>query len=155
MTTGKITALTRWTFVGKVMSLLFNMLPGLGIVFLPRSKCFLISRLQSLSVVILEHRKIKVCHCFPYSPTVRSVVSDFLRPHGLWPARLLCPWRLSRQEHRRGLPHPPPGGLPDPGIEPRCLHCRWVLYCLSHQGSPGILEWGATPCPRGSSRLSP
>ena len=54
MTTGKTIALTRWTFVGKVMSLLFNMLPRLVITFLPRSKRILISRLQSPSAVILE-----------------------------------------------------------------------------------------------------
>ena len=59
MTTGKTTALTRWTFVGKVMSLLFNMLYRLVITFLPRSKRLLISRLQSPSAVILEPRKIK------------------------------------------------------------------------------------------------
>ena len=59
MTTGKTKGLTRWTFVGKVISLLFNMLSGLVITFLPRSKCFLISRLQSPSAVILEHKKIK------------------------------------------------------------------------------------------------
>ena len=59
MTTGKTIALTRWTFVGKVMSLLFNMLSRLVINFLPRSKCLLISWLQSPSVVILEPRKIK------------------------------------------------------------------------------------------------
>jgi len=52
MTTGKTIALTRWTFVGKVMSLLFNMLSGLVIAFLPRSKCLLISRLQPPSAVI-------------------------------------------------------------------------------------------------------
>ena len=57
--TGKTIALTRWTFVGKVMSLLFNMLSRLVITFLPKSKCFLISWLQSLSAVILEPRKIK------------------------------------------------------------------------------------------------
>ena len=57
MTTGKTTALTRRTFVGKVMSLLFNMLPRLVIAFLPRSKCLLISRLQSPSAVILEPKK--------------------------------------------------------------------------------------------------
>ena len=49
MTTGKTIALTRWTFVGKVMSLLFNMLSRLVVAFLPRSKCLLISRLQSPS----------------------------------------------------------------------------------------------------------
>ena len=54
MTTGKTIALTRWTFVGKVMSLLFNMLSRLVIAFLPRSKCLLISWLQSLSAMILE-----------------------------------------------------------------------------------------------------
>ena len=58
-TTGKTIALTRWTFVGKVMSLLFNMLPMLVITFLPRSKRLLISWLQSPSAVILEPRKIK------------------------------------------------------------------------------------------------
>ena len=60
MTTGKTIALTRWTFVGKVMSLLFNMLSRLGITFLPRSKRLLISWLQSPSAVILEPKKIKV-----------------------------------------------------------------------------------------------
>ena len=59
MTTGKTTALKRWTFVGKVMSLLFNMLSRLVIAFLPRSKCLLISWLKSPSAVILEPKKIK------------------------------------------------------------------------------------------------
>ena len=59
MTTGKTIALTRWTFVGKEMSLLFNMLSRLVITFLPRSKRLLISWLQSPSVVILEPKKIK------------------------------------------------------------------------------------------------
>ena len=54
MTTGKTIALTRWTFVGKVIALLFNMLSRLVITFLPKSKRLLISWLQSLSVVILE-----------------------------------------------------------------------------------------------------
>ena len=65
MTTRKIKALTRWTFVGKVMSLLFNMLSRLVVTFLPRSKHLLISWLQSPSAVILEPPKIKVYHCFP------------------------------------------------------------------------------------------
>ena len=67
MTTGKTIALTRWTFVGKVMSLLLNMLSRLVITFLPRSKRFLISWLQTPSAVILEPQN-KVCHrfhCFP------------------------------------------------------------------------------------------
>ena len=59
MTTGKTIALTRWTFAGKVMSLLLYMLSRLVITFLPRSKCLLISWLQLPSAVILEPRKIK------------------------------------------------------------------------------------------------
>ena len=59
MTTGKTIALTRWTFVCKVMFLLFNMLSRLAIIFLPRSKCILISWLQSSTAVILEPKKIK------------------------------------------------------------------------------------------------
>ena len=67
MTTGKTIALTRWTFVSKVMSLLFNMLSRLVITFLPRSKHLLISWLQSPSAVILESPKIKsdCFHCLP------------------------------------------------------------------------------------------
>ena len=57
MTTGKTIALNRWTFVGKVMSLLLNTLSRLGITFLPRNKCLLISWLQSPSAVILEPKK--------------------------------------------------------------------------------------------------
>ena len=58
-------ALTRWTFAGKVMSLLLNMVSRLVITFLPRSKRLLISWLQSPSAVILEPPKSNVCHCFP------------------------------------------------------------------------------------------
>ena len=65
MTTGKTIALTRWTFVGKVTSLLFNMLSRLVIIFLPKSKCFLISWLQSPSAVILEPKVCHCSHCFP------------------------------------------------------------------------------------------
>ena len=48
-----------------------------------------------------------------------SVISDSLQPHGLYPMRLLCPWGFSRQEYQSGLPCPPPGNLPNRGIEPR------------------------------------
>ena len=79
MTTGKTIALTRRTFVGKVMSLLLNMLSRLVITFLSRSKCLLISWLQSPSAVILKPQKIKVWHCFPiYLPW-----SDGTRCHDL------------------------------------------------------------------------
>ena len=71
MTTGKTIALTIRTFVGKVMSLLFNMLSRLVIAFLPRSKCLFISWLQSPSTVILEPKKInKICHYFHFSPSI-------------------------------------------------------------------------------------
>ena len=68
MTIGKTIALTRQTFVGKVMSLLFNMLSRLAVTFLPRSKHLLISWLQSPSAVILEPQKNKVSHCFHCFP---------------------------------------------------------------------------------------
>ena len=69
MTTGKAIAFTRGTFIGKVMFLLFNMLSRLVITFLPRSKCLLISWLQSPSAVILEAPpQKKVCHCFHCFP---------------------------------------------------------------------------------------
>ena len=68
VTTGKTIALTRWTFVGKVMSLLFHMLSRLVITFLPRSKHLLISWLQSSSAVILESQKIKSATVSTISP---------------------------------------------------------------------------------------
>ena len=80
MTTGKTIALSRWTFVGKVMSLLFDMLSKLVITFLPRSNPLLISWLRSKSIVILETNKVSHCfHCFPiYLPW-----SDGTRCHDL------------------------------------------------------------------------
>ena len=70
VTSGKTIALTRWTFVDKVMSLLFNMLSRLVITFLPRSKHLLISWLQSPSAVILEPRKIKSDTVSTVSPSI-------------------------------------------------------------------------------------
>ena len=88
MTIGKTIALTRWTFVGKVMSLLFNMLFRLVITFLPRSKCLLISWLQSPSAVILEPRKIK--------PAIVSSVSPYICHKVMGPdAMILVFWILS------------------------------------------------------------
>ena len=80
MTTGKTVALTRWTFVGKVMSLLFNMLSRLVIAFLPRSKCLLISWLQSPSAVILEPKKIKSATVTTVSP---SICHQFMGPDAM------------------------------------------------------------------------
>ena len=84
MTTGKTTALTRWTFVGKVISLLFNMLSRLVITFLPMSKGLLISWLQSPSAVILEPAKIKsdtvstVSPSISHGPVFQLVLDSFL-----------------------------------------------------------------------------
>ena len=74
MTTGKTKALTRWTFVGKVMSLLFNMLSRLVIAFLPRSQHLLISWWQSPSAVILEPKKIKSLTVSVVSPSISHEV---------------------------------------------------------------------------------
>ena len=82
MTAGKTRALTRWTFVDKVMSLLFHMLSKLVITFLPRSKCLLISWLQSPSAEILESKKIK-------SVTV-SIVSPSLCHEVMGPDVIIC-----------------------------------------------------------------
>ena len=70
MTTGKTVALTRWTFVDKVISLLFNMISSLVITFLPRSKRLLISWLHSPSAVILEPPKIKSDTVSTVSPSI-------------------------------------------------------------------------------------
>ena len=82
MTTGKTIALTRWTFVGKVMSPLFNMLSRFVIAFLPRSKHLLISWLQSPSAVIFGAPKNKVSHCFHCFP-ISLPWSDGIRFHDL------------------------------------------------------------------------
>ena len=92
MTTGKTIALTRWTFVGKIMSLLFNMLSRLVITFLPRSKCLLISWLQSPSAVIFKPQKIKSTlfplfpHLFPMGPGAMIFVFGllFLKSENFW-----------------------------------------------------------------------
>ena len=80
VTTGKTIALTRWTFVGKVMSLLFNMLSRLVITFLPRSKPLLTSWLQSTSAVILEPPEIKSATVSTISPSIRHEV---MRPDSM------------------------------------------------------------------------
>ena len=82
MTTGKTIALTIWIFVGKVMSLLFNMLSKLVRTFLPRSKHLLISWLQSPSAVILEHPSKNVCRCFQCFP-IYLPWSDGIRCHDI------------------------------------------------------------------------
>ena len=88
MTTGKTIALTRWTFVDKVMSLLFKMLSRLAITFLPRSKHLLISWLQSPSAVILEPPKVKSATVSTASP---SICHEIMGPD----AMILVLWMLS------------------------------------------------------------
>ena len=88
MTTGKTIALTRWTFAGKVMSLLSNMLSRLVITFLPRSKCLLISWLQWPSAVILEPKKIKPATNSTVSPSIYHEVMGL-------DAMILVFWMLS------------------------------------------------------------
>ena len=98
MTTGKTIALTRWTFVhicpylsiGKVMSLLFNMLSMFVIAFLPRSKCLLISWLQSPSAVILEPKKIKSVTASTFSPPT-TICHEVMGPDDM----ILVFWMLS------------------------------------------------------------
>ena len=80
MTTGKTIALTRWTCIGKMVFLLFNMLPRLEIPFLPRSKHLLISRFQSPSAVILEPKKIKFVTVSIVSP---SICHEVLGPNAM------------------------------------------------------------------------
>ena len=86
--TGKTIALTRWTFVGRVMSLLFNMLSRLVITFLPKSKHLLISWLQSSSTMILEHKKIKSATVSIVSPSICHEVMGL-------DAMILVFWMLS------------------------------------------------------------
>ena len=124
MTTGKTIALTRQTFVSKVMSLLLNMLLRLVIAFLPRSNHLLISWLQSPSAVLLSESEVaQSC------PTLCDTMDSGL--HQPPPSM-----GFSRQEYWSGLTFPSPGNLPDPGIEQRSPACRQTLYRLSHQGSP-------------------
>ena len=87
-TTGKTIALARWTFVGKVMSLLFNMLSMLVITFLPRSKCLSISWLQSPSAVILEPPQTNSDTVFTMSPSICHEVMGL-------DARILVFWKLT------------------------------------------------------------
>ena len=89
MTTGKAIVLTRWTFVGKIMSLLFNMLSRLVITFLPRSKRLLISWLQSPSTVILEPKKIKSVTLSIVSPSICHELSHV--------QLFATPWTMAHQ----------------------------------------------------------
>ena len=103
MTTGKTIALTRRTFVGKVMSLLLNMLSRLDITFLPRSKRLLISWLQSPSAVILEPPKIKSATVSTVSPSIsHEVMGHDIHFHRATHSSVLA-WRISGTAKPGGL----------------------------------------------------
>ena len=87
MTTGKSRVLTIQAFVGKVISLLFNTLPRFVVAFLSKSKCLLISRLQSLSSVRLEHKKIKSVTASTFSP---SICHKVMGPNVMLGFQMLC-----------------------------------------------------------------
>ena len=67
---------------------------------------------------------------------VASIVPDSLRPHGLWPTRILSPWRSPGKNTRVGGHALLQGIIPTQGSNPDLLHCRWIFCHLSHQGSP-------------------
>ena len=92
---------------------------------------YLISNFEHL-LVCAELKKNHTCCCCCL--VTQSCLT--LRPHGLQPTRLLCPWGFSRQEHWSGLPCPPPGDLPNPGIEPGSPALQTDSLPLSHQESP-------------------
>ena len=87
--------------------------------------------------ILVVRRKLTPGECGKQSPWEldRSGVSDSLRSQGLQPARLLCPWGFSRQEYWR-IHALLQGISPTQGSNPSLLHCRRILYSLSHQGSP-------------------
>ena len=138
MTTGKSIALTRWTFVGKVMSLLFNMLSGLVLTFLPRSKCLLISWLKSPSALILEPKIIK-------SVTV-STISPFVCHEVMGPdAMILVFWMfVLTQLFHSPLSLSSRGSL--------VLHFLYVVYINSRQQHGRILN---SPPIMGTLNLQP
>ena len=86
------------------------------------------------------------------SCSVASVMSDSVRPYGLQPTRLLCPWDSPDKNTRVCSHFLLQSILLTQGSDPGLLHCKQFLYHLSHQGSPRILEWVAIPFSRGSSR---
>ena len=120
MTNGKNIALTRWTFLGKVMSLLFNMLCRLVITFLPRNNRLLISWLQSPSAVILEPPKIKSVTVSTVPP---SICHEMIRPD----AMVLVFWMLSFKPTFSG-PH-------------KGHQNWWPIGCPSSQTKASLLTW--------------
>ena len=128
VTAGKTIALTIQTFVNKVMSLLFNMMPRFVTAFLPRSKHLLINyRLNKCHVLVTQSCP-TLCHPVDCSLLGSSV-------HGISPRKntgVGCHFLLQ-------------GLFPTQGSNPGLQHCRWILYHLSHQGSP-LMSCKGIPC---------
>ena len=126
VTTGKNIALTIWTFVRRVMSLLFTTLFRFVIAFLPRSKCLLISWLEVTIHSDFRAQEEGICHYFHLFPLCGGGGDGLVAK--LCPT-LAIPWTIacqaplsmgfSSQEYWSGLPCPPQGNLPNPGMEPR------------------------------------
>ena len=81
-----------------------------------------------------------------------SVMSNSLQPHGLWLSRLLCPWNSPGKNTGVGSCSLLQRIFPTQRLNTGLLHCRQILYYLSHQGSPRILEWVAYPFSKGTCR---
>ena len=127
----------------------------LVMIFLPRSKCLLISWLQSPSVVILEPPKIKFVTVCTVSP---SICHEVTGPNAIiivfWmlsfkPTFSLSSFTFIKRLFSLSLLH---GIFPIQGSNPGLLPCRWILYHVSHKGSPRILEWVGYPFSSGSSQ---
>ena len=128
VTAGKTIALTIQTFVNKVMSLLFNMMPRFVIAFLPRSKHLLINYRLNKCHVLVTQSCLTLCHPVDCSLPGSSV-------HGISPRKntgVGCHFLLQ-------------GLFPTQGSNPGLQHCRWILYHLSHQGSP-LMSCKGIPC---------
>ena len=166
MTTGKTIALTRWTFVGKVMSLLFNMLTRLVIAFLPRGKHLLTSWLQSPSAVILEPKIIKSVTVFTVSPSICHEVmgldamilvfwilsfkptfsiSPFTFIKRLFSSFSLSAIRVVSNAYLRLLIFLPAILIPASASSSPLFHTMYSAYKLNKQGD-NIQPWG-TPFP--------
>ena len=161
MTTGKTIALTRWDFVGKVMSLLFNILSRLVIAFLARSKCLFISRLHLPSAVILEPKKIKSVTVFTVSPSIFHEVmgsdtmilvswmlsfkptfwlSSFTFTKRLFNCSLLSATRIVSSAYLRLLIFPPEILIPPCASSSLAFHMMYSAYNLNKQGD-NIQPW--------------
>ena len=163
MTTGKTIALTMPTFVSKIMSLLFHTLSGFVIAFLPRSKCLLISWLQSPSAVILEPKKRKsvivslvslsICHEVIGPDAV--ILVFWMLSHSVVSSSLWPPWTVarqaplsrefSRQEYWSGVAVPSSGGSSWSRVR------TWVS-CVSCIGKPILYHWRCPGSPRRGRR---